>query len=294
MKPKKSELKEKYNKKNEFSDEKKSGNNPSPYKKNFKKPFKNKKEQHTSKELKKNSTDKSTRLNKYIANAGICSRREADMLIQAGNVSVNGIIITELGTKVMPEDRVAFDGKVIKNEKKVYILLNKPKDYITTSEDTHNRKTVLSLVAEACNERIYPVGRLDRYTTGVLLFTNDGDLAKKLTHPRYNVRKLYHVSLDKNLIKADMIKIIEGVELEDGIVDVDKISYVQDASDKKEIGVELHSGKNRVIRRLFESMGYNVVKLDRVSFAGLTKKDLPRGKWRTLTEKEVNFLMMLK
>lgn len=236
----------------------------------------------------------SVRLNKYIANAGICSRRDADVLIQSGNVTVNGEIVTELGIKVYPGDKVNYDGKLLLNEKKVYLLLNKPKDYITTSDDPQKRRTVLSLISGACKERIYPVGRLDRMTTGVLLFTNDGDLVKKLTHPKHGVKKVYHAVLDKNFSKPDMIKVIEGVELEDGVVDVDKISYIADASDKKEIGIELHSGKNRIVRRLFENLGYNVVKLDRVSFAGLTKKNLQKGHWRFLTPKEVCFLQMLK
>ena len=234
------------------------------------------------------------RLNKYIANAGICSRRDADVLIQSGSVSVNGVTVTEMGSKVNPGDKVCYDGNVLNNEKKVYLLLNKPKDFITTSDDPQKRRTVLSLISGACKERIYPVGRLDRMTTGVLLFTNDGDLTKKLTHPKHGVNKVYHVVLDKNLTKTDMMKIIEGVELEDGIVDVDKVSYAGEAADKKEIGVEIHSGKNRIVRRLFESLGYNIVKLDRVSFAGLTKKNLKKGQWRFLTPKEVSFLNMLK
>ncbi len=238
--------------------------------------------------------DEGIRLNKYIANAGVCSRRDADVLIKSGNVSINGVVITEMGIKVGPGDKVSYDGGVLNNEKKVYVLLNKPKDFITTSDDPQKRRTVLSLIAGACKERIYPVGRLDRMTTGVLLFTNDGDLTKKLTHPKHGVKKVYHVVLDKNLIKTDMMKIIEGVELEDGVVDVDKVSYAGDAEDKKEIGVEIHSGKNRIIRRLFENLGYNIVKLDRVSFAGLTKKNLKKGQWRFLTPKEVSFLNMLK
>jgi len=234
------------------------------------------------------------RLNKYIANAGICSRRDADVLIKSGNVTVNGVIVTELGVKVTQDDKISYDGKVLKNEKKVYLLLNKPKDYISTSDDPQKRRTVLTLIKGACKERIYPVGRLDRMTTGVLLFTNDGDMAKKLLHPKHGVKKIYHVVLDKNLIKTDMIKIVEGVELEDGVVDVDKISYVGDGADKKEIGIELHVGKNRIVRRLFEALGYNVTKLDRVSFAGLTKKNIQRGEWRFLSEKEISFLKMLK
>lgn len=256
------------------------------------------KEAHPVKKNKENSKRTGDademRLNKYIAHAGICSRREADKLIESGNVSINGVVVTELGTKVNPGDKVSYDGKILSDEKKVYLLLNKPKDYITTSTDPYNRKTVLSLIANACRERVYPVGRLDRMTTGLLLLTNDGELAKKLTHPRHRVRKLYHASLDRDLTKSDMIKIISGITLEDGVVDVDKVTYIGDGQDKKEIGIELHSGKNRVIRRLFESMGYNVVKLDRVAFAGLTKKDLKRGHWRFLTPKEIVFLRMLK
>ena len=239
-------------------------------------------------------SDNAVRLNKYIANAGICSRRDADALIQAGSVAINGFAVTELGSKVNPGDKVTYDGSVLINEKKVYVLLNKPKDFITTSDDPQKRRTVLSLISGACKERIYPVGRLDRMTTGVLLFTNDGDLTKKLTHPKHGVNKCYHVVLDKNFSKTDMMKIIEGVELEDGVVDVDKVSYAGDAADKKEIGIELHSGKNHIVRRLFEALGYDVVKLDRVSFAGLTKKNVKKGQWRFLTTKEVSFLNMLK
>lgn len=268
------------------------------------KTYKDKTSLNTKKPLGKSSKSKpredsasrgeGVRLNKYIANAGVCSRRDADVLIQSGNVTINGEIVTEMGVKVYPGDMVNYDGKVLRNERKVYVLLNKPKDYITTSDDPQKRRTVLSLISGACKERIYPVGRLDRMTTGVLLFTNDGDLVKKLTHPKHGVRKIYHVVLDKNFTKPDMVKVIEGVELEDGLVDVDKISYAGDASDKKELGVELHSGKNRIVRRLFENLGYNVVKLDRVSFAGLTKKNLQKGQWRFLTPKEISFLKMLK
>lgn len=243
---------------------------------------------------KKQAESGSIRLNKYIANAGICSRREADTLIETGAISVNGKKVTELGAKVQPGDKVSYEGQTLSNERKVYLLLNKPKDFITTTDDPQQRKTVLSLVKGACRERIYPVGRLDRMTTGLLLFTNDGEMAKRLTHPKHKVRKLYHVVLDKNFTKKDMIKVIEGVELEDGLVDVDKISYVDAVANKNEVGLELHSGKNRVIRRLFESLGYKVIKLDRVTFAGLTKKNLERGKWRFLTPKEINFLKMIR
>jgi 23S rRNA pseudouridine2605 synthase len=233
------------------------------------------------------------RLNKYIANSGICSRREADELIRAGVVTVNGKVVTELGTKVSRSDKVQYDNQTIRNERHVYVLLNKPKGYITTTDDPFDRKTVMALVSDACKERIYPVGRLDRNTTGLLMLTNDGDLAKKLTHPKHNVRKVYHVELDKALSKSDMMKIAEGVELDDGIARVDDIAYEEGAS-KREVGIELHLGKNRIVRRIFESLGYEVVKLDRVIFAGLTKKDLPRGRWRFLTEQELNYLRMLR
>lgn len=238
------------------------------------------------------SADGLTRLNKYIANSGICSRREADQLISTGAIAVNGKVVTELGYKIKPGDTVQYGGETIRPEKNVYILLNKPKDYITTVDDPDKRKTVLDLIAGACKERVYPVGRLDRSTTGVLLLTNDGDLTKKLTHPKYERKKVYHVTLDKNFKSADMDKLREGIMLEDGEIKVDEISYVEAAESKKEVGVELHSGKNRIVRRMFEALGYKVVKLDRVYFAGLTKKDLPRGKWRFLTQREVNMLHM--
>ena len=207
---------------------------------------------------------------------------------------MNGKIITELGYKIGPGDRVQYEDQPIRSEKLVYVLLNKPKGYITTADDPFERKTVMTLVEDACKERIYPVGRLDRNTSGLLLFTNDGDLAKKLTHPKHNIRKVYHVELDKALVKADMMKIAEGVELEDGVAEVDEIAYAEGSASKKEIGIELHSGRNRIVRRIFESLGYDVVKLDRVIFAGLTKKDLPRGHWRMLTDKEVNYLKMIR
>ncbi len=231
-----------------------------------------------------------TRLNKYLANAGICSRREADVLIQTGVVMVNGEIVLEMGYKVQPGDRVQYDGETINAEKKRYVLLNKPKDFITTMDDPWGRKTVMSLVAKACKERVYPVGRLDRETTGLLLFTNDGDMAKKLTHPRYKASKIYHVELNKPVKLEDLQKLLAGIELEDGVTKFDKAEYVKESS--REIGVELHSGKNRIVRRMFESMGYEIVKLDRVQFSGLTKKDLPRGHYRHLTEKEIAFLKM--
>jgi len=236
--------------------------------------------------------DGTSRLNKYVANSGICSRREADDLIQAGLVSVNGVTITELGTKVNPGDVVKYNGETIRNEKHRYVLLNKPKDFITTTEDPEDRRTVMTLIEGACKERIYPVGRLDRNTTGVLLFTNDGDLAKKLTHPSYEIHKIYHVELDKNLKQTDLEKIREGLQLEDGFIKVDDIQYDASFDDKKQIGVEIHSGKNRIVRRIFESLDYSVIKLDRVIFAGLTKKDVPRGRYRLLTELEVSTLKM--
>lgn len=232
----------------------------------------------------------SVRLNKYIANAGICSRREADVLIETGAITVNGKIVSELGYKVSATDIVAYGGQGIRREKSVYILLNKPKDYITTADDPLERKTVMHLIKGACKERVYPVGRLDRNSTGLLIMTNDGELTKKLTHPRYEKKKIYHIELDRPLTKDDMQKILEGVELEDGMVHVDEISYVTGAASKKEVGIELHSGKNRVIRRIFEHLSYDVKKLDRVYFAGLSKKDLPRGRWRFLTDREVAML----
>jgi 23S rRNA pseudouridine2605 synthase len=229
------------------------------------------------------------RLNRFIANSGVCSRRDADEHIKNGLISVNGKVITDLGTKVVYTDDVRFKNKRLSAEKKVYILMNKPKDYVTTVEDPHAEHTVLELIGDACRERVYPVGRLDRATTGVLLLTNDGDLAGKLTHPKYKRRKIYHVFLDKPVTKTDLFKIAEGIELDDITVTADAVSYA-DADDKSQIGIEIHSGQNRVIRRMFETLGYKVKKLDRVYFAGLTKKNLPRGKWRFLTEKEVAML----
>ncbi len=237
--------------------------------------------------------DGSMRLNKYIANAGICSRREADDLISSGVVQVNGKTITEMGYRVKPTDIIKYGGQTLKKERLVYLILNKPKDYITTADDPQKRRTVLELIAGACKERIYPVGRLDRATTGLLMFTNDGDLTKKLTHPKYGVRKIYHVELDKPLKRADMDKITEGLELEDGPIKVDEISYVANGIDKTQVGVEIHSGKNRIVRRIFEHMGYNVRKLDRVMFGSLTKKDMARGRWRFLTDAEVGMLKMI-
>lgn len=233
------------------------------------------------------------RLNKYLADAGICSRREADTLITSGAVKVNGKVVTELGTRVSVTDKVMYGGETLRREKLRYLVLNKPKDFITTTDDPQERKTVMSLVEKACPERIYPVGRLDRMTTGVLLFTNDGELAKKLTHPRHGIRKIYHVVLNKQLTKADYEKIAAGIELDDGPIRVDRIAWLEEGKIRKEVGLELHSGRNRIVRRIFESLGYKVVRLDRVVFAGITKKDTPRGKWRMLTEAEVNMLKRL-
>jgi len=235
--------------------------------------------------------DGTTRLNKYIANAGICSRREADVLIESGAISVNGEVVTQLGFKVKPGDVVNYGGETLVSERKRYILLNKPKGFITTMDDPQERKTVMNLVADACTERIYPVGRLDRNTTGLLLFTNDGELAKKLTHPSTGARKVYHVELDKPLTATDRRRMLEGITLEDGDIAVDAVEFSDE--DRNVVGVELHSGRNRIVRRIFESLGYEVYKLDRVIFAELTKKNLPRGRWRELTAKEVGFLKML-
>lgn len=231
------------------------------------------------------------RLNKFLANAGVCSRREADEFITAGVVSVNGEVVTELGTKIKRTDEVKFHDEPVSVERKVYVLLNKPKDCVTTSDDPQERKTVMHYVKDACKERIYPVGRLDRNTTGVLLLTNDGDMASKLTHPKYLKKKIYHVYCDKNVTKADLEQIAAGITLDDGEIRADAISYASE-TDKKQVGIEIHSGKNRIVRRIFESLGYKVTKLDRVYFAGLTKKGLKRGDWRFLTEQEVNFLRM--
>lgn len=233
------------------------------------------------------------RLNKYIAHAGICSRREADALIAAGSVKVNGQVVTEMGYLVKPGDMVQYGGETLRSERLRYFLLNKPKGFITTTDDPQERRTVMMLVDGCCAERIYPVGRLDRATTGLLLFTNDGELAKKLTHPSTQVYKIYQVELNKPVIKEDMKRLLEGVELDDGPMHVDDIQYAAGLNDKRVVGVELHSGRNRIVRRLFEALGYEVHKLDRVVFAGLTKKDLPRGRWRELSDKEVGFLKMI-
>ena len=231
------------------------------------------------------------RLNKFLSNAGVCSRREADEFIQKGAVKVNDVVVTELGTKITRQDVVTFNEKPVQIESKVYIVLNKPKNCVTTSDDPQERLTVMDLVKNACQERIYPVGRLDRNTTGVLLLTNDGDLASKLTHPSFKKKKIYHVWLDKNVAIEDMEKIANGLELEDGEIHADAISYASE-DDKSQVGIEIHSGRNRIVRRIFESLGYHVTKLDRVYFAGLTKKNLGRGKWRYLNEREVNALRM--
>lgn len=238
----------------------------------------------------KRAADTEMRLNRFIANAGICSRRDADKYISAGLVTVNGKVVSELGVKVKTTDDVRFDGRRLIPEKKVYLVLNKPKDYVTTTDDPYAEHMVIDLVKNACPERIYPVGRLDKSTTGVLLFTNDGELSDKLTHPSHRVKKIYQVSLDKPLTKNDMLKIAEGIELEDGLIAADAINYVE--GNKSEIGLEIHSGRNRIVRRIFEHLGYRVKRLDRVFFAGITKKNVSRGKWRFLSEKEVQFLKM--
>ena len=238
----------------------------------------------------KSKADEGVRLNKYIANSGICSRREADDYITAGLVSVNGVTITELGTRVYPNDVVRFNDERIKGEAKVYIVMNKPKDFVTTMSDPHAEKTVMQLVEGKCAERVYPVGRLDKATTGVLLLTNDGELADKLTHPSFEKKKIYHVFLDKNFKRTDMDTLLEGIKLEDGFIQADALSYIDE--DKTQVGVEIHSGRNRIVRRMFEHFGYKVKKLDRVYFAGLTKKNLRRGQWRFLTDLEVSMLKM--
>ncbi len=232
--------------------------------------------------------DKPIRLNRFLAMSGLCSRREADNFILAGVVTVNGVVVTELGSKVSPNDEVRFNDSIVHGEKKVYILMNKPKGFVTTLDDPHADKTVMDLVKGACTERVYPVGRLDKNSVGVLLITNDGDLTKRLTHPSYSKKKIYQVSLDKPLTKADMEQIAEGIDLEDGHIYADEISYVKE--NHKEIGIEIHSGRNRIVRRIFEHFGYKVQKLDRVYFAGLTKKSLKRGAWRFLTPREVAML----
>ena len=237
-------------------------------------------------------SDGLVRLNKFIANSGICSRREADIYIETGLVSVNGVKVTELGTKIDPaKDDIRFNGSRLRGEKKVYLVMNKPKDFVTTLSDPHADRTVMDLISKSlCPERVFPVGRLDKATTGVLLLTNDGGLTEKLTHPKHEVRKIYHATLDRNLQKEDFDKILGGVELEDGPIAADALSYVE--GDKSQLGLEIHSGRNRIVRRIFEHLGYKVKKLDRVYFAGLTKKNLRRGAWRFLDEKEINLLKM--
>ena len=237
----------------------------------------------------KGKSDDKFRLNRFIANSGVCSRREADALIQNGLITVNGNVVTDLSTRVTHSDDVRYKNKRLSAEKKVYILMNKPKGYVTTVEDPHADHTVLELIGDACPERVYPVGRLDKATTGVLLLTNDGDLTGKLTHPKYSRKKIYHVFLDNPVTKNDLFTLAEGVELDGEVIVADAVSYA-DPEDKTQIGIELHSGQNRVIRRMFEKLGYKVKKLDRVYFAGLTKKNLPRGKWRFLTDKEISIL----
>lgn len=243
--------------------------------------------------MNKHKQEDKIRLNKYLSRAGVCSRREADTFIAAGTVSVNGKVITEMGYKVDPGDEVRFNGELLLPEKKAYVLLNKPKNFITTTRDERGRRTVMELVAKASKSRLLPVGRLDRNTTGLLLFTNDGDLAKKLTHPKHGVSKLYHVVLNKPLRAADLERIRTGIQLEDGKIKADEASYIESAG-KAEVGLKIHSGRNRIVRRIFEHLGYEVIKLDRVIFAGLTKKDLPRGHWRHLTQQEVINLQMIK
>ena len=266
------------------------GRNSNPQEKNqFKKDFRKPK---TNKPVQKKTEDTGIRLNKFISNSGICSRREADTYIEHGSVSVNGKLVTEMGYKVQPTDEVRFDGTLISMEKKRYVLLNKPKNYITTMEDDRGRKTVMEIIASATKERIYPVGRLDRNTTGLLLFTNDGEMAKKLTHPKHNVRKLYHATLDKKLTLVDLEKLRGDVVIEGRKVFIDAVSYVE-GEKKNEVGIEIHSGRNRIVRKIFEHFGYQVIKLDRVVFAGLTKKNLPRGRWRELTQQEINNLQMM-
>ena len=238
----------------------------------------------------RSSVNDGVRLNKYVANSGICSRREADDYITAGVVSVNDVVINELGTKVYPNDVVKFNGERIKGEEKVYIVMNKPKDFVTTTSDPYAEDTVLSLISGKCAERVYPVGRLDKATTGVLMLTNDGEMAEKLTHPSFEKKKIYHVFLDKNLKTGDFQQILEGVNLEDGLISADALSYIDE--DKSQVGIEIHSGRNRIVRRLFEHFGYKIKKLDRVYFAGLTKKNLRRGQWRFLTDQELGMLKM--
>ena len=250
-------------------------------------------ESKRGKQAEEGTGDGRIRLNRFLSQSGVASRRDADDLITAGVVTVNGKVVTELGTKVGPGDRVHYGGQRLSMEKKRYVLLNKPKDFITTTDDPQNRRTVMALIDDACTERLYPVGRLDRHTTGLLLMTNDGDLAKKLTHPSNGAEKIYHVTLDKSVTKVDLERLVTGLDLDDGLATADEASYVVNGT-KKEVGIKIHMGRNRIVRRMFEAMGYEVLKLDRVIFAGLTKRDLPRSKWRHLTEKEVLFLSKRK
>lgn len=242
--------------------------------------------------VQKRDDDGFIRLNKFLAHSGVCSRREADKYIQAGVVTINGEVVTELGVKVSQTDKVQFEGQTLRRERLVYVLLNKPKGFITSMDDPFDRKTVMNLVENAVKERIYPVGRLDRNTTGLLLFTNDGQIAKKLTHPSHRIKKIYHVTLNEPLSKIHFDRIVNGIELEDGMIKPDALAYILEEN-KKEIGLEIHSGKNRIVRRIFEHFDYVVTKLDRVKLGGLTKKNLPRGKWRFLTPAEVNMLKIL-
>ena len=264
-----------------------------------KKPFKKKSDKTYSKDssrkrkrIEQENPSQTTRLNKYIAQSGVCSRREADELIKSGRIKVNSKVITEMGYQVMPEDKVHHGQKLLSKERLVYVLLNKPKDFITTTDDPQERKTVMQLVSNACSERIYPVGRLDRNTTGVLLLTNDGELSKKLTHPSHQIGKIYQIELNKPIEEEHFSQIKEGIELEDGLIKVDDIAILDDSN--LALGVEIHSGKNRIVKRIFESFGYEVSKLDRVMFAGLTKKDLSRSKWRFLKQREIVKLKYLK
>ncbi|MEZ7875020.1 MAG: pseudouridine synthase [Bacteroidales bacterium] len=268
------------------SEERPSYGRPSYGRPSFDKPARIIKKKTTAKKRE----DGLVRLNKFIANSGICSRREADEYITAGLVTVNGVIINQLGVRVNPSDDIRFNGERLKGEEKVYIVMNKPKDFVTTLSDPNAEKTVMELVAGKCPQRVYPVGRLDKQTTGVLLLTNDGEMADKLTHPSYNRKKIYHVVLDKNLSKPHFDQILQGIELEDGEIHADSLSYVDE--DNSQVGLEIHSGRNRVVRRIFEHLGYKVKRLDRVYFAGLTKKNLRRGAWRFLTENEVSMLKM--
>lgn len=262
-----------------------------PEKKNFRKnsPKPGFRKRRSSAPTKPKDVSEGIRLNKYIASTGICSRREADELISQGLITINGEPVTEMGKKVVPGDDVRYNGERLKEEKLVYIIMNKPKDFVTTVKDPHAKKTVLDIIGDSCKERIFPVGRLDKNTTGVLLLTNDGDLTKKLTHPKHKRKKIYHVFLDKSVTKADFDKILNGVTLEDGPIHADALSYTS-TENKKQVGIEIHSGKNRIIRRIFEHLGYKVYKLDRVYFAGLTKKGLKRGQWRFLSPAEVSIL----